>query len=191
MRQILWGSIGILFVLMAFIPMAMAQEPAPGTKEDNACYEGGAMWREKSGEGCTTPWHWTCGWYLARFLSKSYNLGGYDTSLLPDWCMSLLPPPHPITQEASLPIDCGIFFNGGYTLCVQGNYLRQDSGNDGTFEDAWHIMAGTLAGFDGFCPVGSIFSGSEVSHYMVGEPAFYGWLISKGFGPFDDFCVVT
>lgn len=52
----------LLVVLMATVAPALADGPAPDTKQDNLCYEGGAM----AGK-CTTEWAWVCGWYLARF----------------------------------------------------------------------------------------------------------------------------
>jgi hypothetical protein len=69
----------ILIVVLLAVPLAVhAQESVP----DNACYEGGSM------EGnCTTEWHWTCGWYLAR-----YEVGIFSRGQVPQTCQVLLAP---------------------------------------------------------------------------------------------------
>lgn len=51
----------ILCVILLLIPVgaAYADDPIPGTPEDNACFPGGLM------EGkCDTAWEWECGYYL-------------------------------------------------------------------------------------------------------------------------------
>jgi hypothetical protein len=56
----------VLIALIALLPLgsAFADDPAIGSKEDNACNPGGEM----NGK-CTTEWDWVCGWYLARVKS--------------------------------------------------------------------------------------------------------------------------
>jgi hypothetical protein len=88
----------ILVLLALILPLGISQAQTPGTPEDNACNEGGAM------AGKCPPdseWHWVCGYYMARFYTQSYNQGGYNTSLVPDWCASLLPP-RPIPAPAAV-----------------------------------------------------------------------------------------
>ena len=58
----------IVLVLVALaVPMqiAGAQEPTPGTAEDNLCF---GPWTACTVEGdqAKTEWNWTCGWYMAR-----------------------------------------------------------------------------------------------------------------------------
>jgi hypothetical protein len=75
----------LIIVFMFPLGLAQAQNPAPNTKEDNACYAGGALETK-----CATLWHWVCGWYLARWQSNN----GWLTPNNPfnDACVSLLPP---------------------------------------------------------------------------------------------------
>lgn len=79
----------ILTLLCLVAPVVSAQEP--NTAADNACYEGGVM----AGK-CTTDWHWTCGWYLARFTN-----GQFAREQVPVTCAGLLPP----LPEPSLDTD--------------------------------------------------------------------------------------
>lgn len=75
----------LVILLLAFPILVHAQEPEPGTAADNACYTGGVM------EGkCDTDWEWTCGYYLARWISAGEWFGNYP---MPTSCASLLPPP--------------------------------------------------------------------------------------------------
>lgn len=78
-----------LLMLLLVVPIASAQEPA----EDNACNPGGSM------EGkCISDWHWTCGWYLAR-----YERGEYTVLEVPQDCAaSLIIPYLPPVQVQEL-----------------------------------------------------------------------------------------
>lgn len=88
MKPHLFLKSSILFILFSFtITSLLAQEPEIGTPQDNACNEGGVMWRENSVDGCTSDWHWTCGWYMARFSD-----GRFSREQVPAVCASLLPP---------------------------------------------------------------------------------------------------
>ncbi|MBZ0275968.1 MAG: hypothetical protein K8I60_07485 [Anaerolineae bacterium] len=78
----------ILIALLLVMPLVMHAE---GDPHENACYEGGSMWRE-SGDGCPTEWHWIVGWYLANW----ENNGGWSNpdNPFPDWAdpEHVLPP---------------------------------------------------------------------------------------------------
>lgn len=178
-----FAMIGLfLLLLLTSMGLVMAQE---FVVEDNACLTGGVM------EGkcdlltdAEDDWAWTCGWYVQR-----YYTGEFTRDDVIDTCRGLIPvPPIP---DSSAPVEsCGIFFGGDYTLCLQGNHLRQDRGNDGSFEMSWIISSGSTLGYNGTCPAGTAFGGSEIANYMLSEPNFYGWLIGFGFGDYDDFCTV-
>ena len=76
----------VLFSVSALIAAQEGYNPEPFTPEDNACYEGGSMWRDPSeSDGCTTDWHWECGWYVAR-----YEADVYTEDDIPAWCDSLI-----------------------------------------------------------------------------------------------------
>lgn len=83
MKKVVWIILILLFALP--LSMATAQDPAPNTTQDNACYEGGSM----AGK-CDTEWEWVCGWYLARWEAN----GGWNAvgNSLNNACASLLPP---------------------------------------------------------------------------------------------------
>jgi len=70
-------------LLISAVP-TYAEEPAVGTAEDNACNPGGVM----DGK-CDTDWEWTCGYYLARWISAGGWGGNY---MMNSDCVSLLPP---------------------------------------------------------------------------------------------------
>lgn len=93
------------------------------------------------------------------------------------------------SSSAGLPRFCGVFFNGDYTLCLQGRNLSQDSGNNGSFEEFWYVNDDGAQG-EGACPAGTSFSGSEVGNYEISEPAFYAFMLSHGFTGTNDFCVL-
>ncbi len=80
---------------------------------------------------------------------------------------------------------CGIFFGGDYTECldVQARILRQDYGNDGSFENAWYISTDTVVG-SGSC------GGDEIANYQFSDPAFYAFMIDHGFEPGNEFCAI-
>jgi hypothetical protein len=84
--------------------------------------------------------------------------------------------------------SCGVFFGGGYTICIKGRTVLQERGNDGTFEQAWVVVPGTMAGNDGQCPAGTSFH-TEIAAQQVAEPAFYTFITGLGFGHFDDLCL--
>lgn len=96
----------VLIVLVAALPLAnvYAEDPAIGSKEDNACNAGGSL------EGkCDTPWAWVCGWYLAR----------YQAGIIPSVisaCSSLIPPVPDAAAEAE----------GFVTLCIEANIAAHD-----------------------------------------------------------------
>jgi hypothetical protein len=111
-----------LFLLLALVlsfslaGLAQADGPALGSKEDNACNEGGSM-----SPGCTSDWAWSCGWYLARFQS-----GLYSRAQVPATCAILLPP-LPVPAAPAAPAATGPFcvfvfgpnyvnFFGGFSL---------------------------------------------------------------------------
>jgi len=79
-RLILLSSVLLLSVIVAII--ASANEPKPETPEDNACYAGGEM----DGK-CDTDWEWTCGWYLARWITAG---GWYGDFVMPTDCLILI-----------------------------------------------------------------------------------------------------
>lgn len=104
----------VLLAIALWIPIGMvnAQEPLPGTKEDNACNPGGSM----AGK-CETPWHWVCGYYLARWEAA----GGWNTqgNVLNDACVSLLPTA-PEASGSGIITTCHTVFPFG-TLCVSSD----------------------------------------------------------------------
>jgi hypothetical protein len=164
--------------------------PEPLTRADNECFAGGTM-EGKCDNGfradgtvmeADIAWAWACGWYMARFNDGTLSRDEVRTD-----CSILLPAEN--TALGELPEYCGVFFGGGYTICVKGNYVRQDAGNDGTFEYSWYLVPGVVAGYDGNCPPSTIYQ-SEINDYVLVEPAFHAWLISLGFGPYNDFCLI-
>jgi|GEM_PF-5318961 len=89
----------VVFLLLVAIPSVTAQEPsttAPtaGIPEDNECYEGGSMWRENPEDRCDTPWHWNCGWWLARYTRNIITTIDDECQVLLD----LMPPPEPVIE---------------------------------------------------------------------------------------------
>lgn len=113
-------SLSLITVLMLVLlgnQFAYAQDP--GTKEDNACNEGGSM----AGK-CDTPWEWVCGYYLARWEAN----GGWNTpnNVLNDACVSLLPPRAIQEGETtSVPTPTCRDFRG-WMVCITGNYIAVD-----------------------------------------------------------------
>lgn len=96
-------------------------------------------------------------------------------------------------QTAAGTVVCGVFFGGGYTECVdvQARILRQDSGNDGSFETAFHISTDTTVGNNGACAQynGAVYNG-EIVDYQFSEPNFYAFMLGLGFHPHNDFCLI-
>jgi hypothetical protein len=174
-----------LLLILITASMTFADETPPSIP-DNECYEGGVMQGrchvDFDGDGIISQdemdWAWNCGWYLARF-----NAGVFGAEGVPTWCESLLSINSPVPE-----FEC-IIFGDDYTLCLLGNYLKEDLMHDGTFEQAWYIASGTILGDDGNCPTGTSYSSANIIDYQ-GDP-FFDWLISKGFGPYDDFCRIS
>ena len=94
----------LLLILSAIVAMVAAQDnynPKPFTPEDNACYEGGSMWRDASeSDGCTTAWHWECGWYVARVEAVVYTEDD-----IPHWCRILVDDGQPLVETAAPVVD--------------------------------------------------------------------------------------
>lgn len=97
----------VVLITLMLLPtgFTVADEPLPETPQDNACYEGGSMWREKPEDRCSTLWHWVCGWYLAR-----YTAGIFTRHQVIDQCESVLPPLPP-EEIVSGAVDAGICFD--------------------------------------------------------------------------------
>jgi hypothetical protein len=84
LKKLLVIVLSVLLIFGTVLPV-FADDPKPGSKEDNACYPGGAM------EGkCDTEWEWVCGYYLAHWLTAGGWFNGKNS--IPDSCISLLPP---------------------------------------------------------------------------------------------------
>ncbi len=183
---------------------SISAAPEPNTSNDNECYTGGTMagkcdngfHADGSATGAEVEWAWKCGWYMARF-----NDGTLTREQVPDECGILLPgipvvprliptslAPTAIVPTATPATFCGVFFGGGYTICLTGIFITQDAGNDGSFEESWYIIADNVAGDGGLCPAGTTYSGSEVGNYTLSEANFYNFLVTKGFKDTDDFC---
>lgn len=108
MQKSLHFLLVICFVAMfALLPTTNAQDPTAGSKEDNACNEGGSM----AGK-CDTEWAWTCGWYIARWES-----GIFTRSQVIDSCASLLAP---YSIEVALCYDS----RQGPSSLVQGQFTK-------------------------------------------------------------------
>jgi hypothetical protein len=127
--QRLLGIVFIFVLLLTSVGLAGAQEPPIGSPADNACNEGGAM----AGKCGNSEWAWTCGWHLARWLTR----GGWGgTYAMPDTCAILLPP-RPIVVQTSSAFSVGacLFdgtsayanFNGSYFLLSPFEYFTDPS----------------------------------------------------------------
>lgn len=75
-----------MILLVLFIPMGVvyADDPAPGSPQDNACYEGGVL-----AGVCSTPQDWECGYSFARWEAAG-GLSGRNSIAI--GCESLLLP---------------------------------------------------------------------------------------------------
>jgi hypothetical protein len=65
----------LVMLCLAVVTPALADGPAIGSPQDNACNGGGAM-----NPHCTTHWHWVCGYYIARFndpLANANHIAGW------------------------------------------------------------------------------------------------------------------
>ncbi|MBL8157125.1 MAG: hypothetical protein JNM70_23330, partial [Anaerolineae bacterium] len=82
----------LVLVLAALFSSLRAADEVGGIGEpddptdDNACFEGGTLWRE-NGDGCPTEWHWKAGWYLQRV-----ETGEIPVEDVPDEFESAMPP---------------------------------------------------------------------------------------------------
>lgn len=123
-----------LFALIALLLVLPLVIHAEGDPHENACYEGGSMWRD-NGDGCPTEWHWLVGWYLANW----ENNGGHSNpdNFFPDWGnpQSVLPPlpepPEPSSDGDAYPsAGCLLWetgptyldFGGGWNLSTPMRY---------------------------------------------------------------------
>jgi hypothetical protein len=88
MKRLL-GIVFIFTLLLTSVGLAGAQEPPINTPADNACNEGGVM----AGKCGDSEWAWTCGWHLARWLTRGGWSGTYD---MPATCAILLPTRPPV-----------------------------------------------------------------------------------------------
>ncbi len=82
---------------------------------------------------------------------------------------------------------CGIFFGGAFTECVdvQARIIRQDGGNDGSFELVAQISTDTNVG-----TAECASAVSEVADFEFDEPSFYAFMLGLGFEPGNDFCQI-
>lgn len=114
----------LILALTLLIPVGMTHAQEPGTKEDNACYEGGSM----AGK-CDTEWEWVCGYYLARW----ERAGGWNTpnNVLNTACISLLPP-QPV-ETIEIQVLCRVVPATIITDCIYSDSTAtEDTNSDGT-----------------------------------------------------------
>jgi hypothetical protein len=142
--QRLLGIVFIFTLLLTSVGLAGAQEPPINTPADNACNEGGAM----AGKCGNSEWAWTCGWHLARWLTR----GGWGgTYAMPDTCAILLPPRPPVSVAGSTDSTTAAFVdNTRITGCVLIN-----PGTYASLTNALSIPAGTQVFSDASCSVGA------------------------------------
>lgn len=143
----------LILVFALLIPIGITTAQEPGTKADNACYEGGSM----AGK-CDTEWEWVCGYYLARWESA----GGWNTpnNLFNSACISLLPPPPvagtPVAEVLEL---CRT--GGGVTFCIYSNGVATgDTGSNGSIDN---VALHTTGPIPASCPssfAGRVFFGT-------------------------------
>lgn len=158
--------------------------PEPGTAADNACNEGGSMWRENPVDGCTSDWHWTCGWYLAR-----YDAGVFTS--VPAICQILLDvrPPKLLEEEqtGSSEVCIIIVSAGGARDCISGNVMTIDNAPpDGIVDDTYILLKDAIAGPSGGCPIGTIYL-SDNTAWILETRTF---ILSQGFPLTGDICRV-
>lgn len=149
--------------------------PERGTAADNACNEGGVM----AGK-CNSEWHWTCGWYLARYDA------GVITSV-PATCQILLDvrPPKVLPEaEAAAQTKICAVVAGPYGLCLIGNILEIDFLNDGTIDFRDLLLMDNIVGPSGLCPLGTTYAGDH-SSYNASIEAF---VLAQGFPLNGDGC---
>lgn len=134
----------IVLVLFSSIGLVGAQEPAPGSREDNDCYAGGAL----AGK-CEVEWQWICGWYLARWTT----LGGWSTpsNFFPDWCdPATLLPARPLAEADSsasiLVASAGCVSVGIIYIDFKGGFSAP--GTDTSFTDPTCTTPGFVIGPD-------------------------------------------
>ncbi|MCB9455686.1 MAG: hypothetical protein H6671_06860 [Anaerolineaceae bacterium] len=106
----------LLLIGILLMPLVITAQDA---SDDNACFEGGSMWRE-NGDGCPTEWHWIVGWYLANW----ENNGGWSNpdNFFPDWAdpQSVLPP---------LPEFPKVVYSGGGVSYPSGGCMAFPTGH--------------------------------------------------------------
>jgi hypothetical protein len=115
----------VLVMLMPF-GLSQAQEPTAGSKEDNACNEGGVMWSPDPDSGCQSEWAWNAGWYLARFLA-----GKLTRAQVPLIYQSVLPP-LPLPSVAPVVAASTTGPTGPVAVCYNdgvGSFLYSGLGN--------------------------------------------------------------
>lgn len=132
----------VLIIILA-LPLGMSSAQEPGTKEDNACNEGGSM----AGK-CETAWHWVCGWYLARWEAN----GGWNTpnNRLNDACLSLLPP-----QDTSVASPVCFLIFGAWNLCFADDGTSTADLIFSPIKPDYKLLATTFI-LPGICPVGTV-----------------------------------
>jgi hypothetical protein len=100
----------LLFTLVLGLTLVSADEPEPGSPEDNACNPGGVLYREDNQDGCPSLWHWKAGWFLARFLRGEISRADF-----PKEFESVLPP---LPEEAAPAIISFCHTDGSsYNFC--------------------------------------------------------------------------
>jgi len=154
--------------------------PELGSPRENICNPDGIM-DQPDGNVCTTEWHWRCGWFMALFYfndATSYFSGGYDTSLVPVECHSLLPPPHPVSAASAAPVGEGAGGAGVVEICVASvDTFTRCFSTDGT-GFAFTTIGGAPWGeyrwipFGDTCPALPNFSGQQ---------DFFGHNLANGF----------
>ncbi|MCL4875234.1 MAG: hypothetical protein KJ064_01175 [Anaerolineae bacterium] len=157
---------------LAYIP---PYEPEVGSAGDNACNEGGSM----TGK-CTTDWHWTCGWYLAR-----YDAGVFKS--VPAACQILLDVRPPRPEAASSSVTTTACFNSVAGLvCVTGNVFTGDNAPpDGVIDVTYYLLTDAVVGPSGTCPAGTAYV-TDITGFIADVEAF---VLSLGFPPTGDICL--
>lgn len=90
-----FALIGIALLLLLLVPVVGAQQPTSGV--DNACEAGGSM----AGK-CTSEWHWTCGWYVARYERGEFSLGQVPADCAASLIVPYLPPTQVVEQFCTM-----------------------------------------------------------------------------------------
>lgn len=179
----------VVILIATAVPLSnvTAQQPLPGTPQDNACNIGGTM------EGkCDTQWEWTCGWYVAQW----FNKGGWNTAnnTIPDWCLPdiLLPPkPPPSTPDPTEPATvCDNFNTNADRYCLTQNVGEIDLLRDGSINRRDLILPANTT----TCPVpyqdGPVAPDTVAVAYAGAAYAnVRALLLSKGYGTTRKVCI--